>query len=89
MMDRLGTPLKVRQERLGHSDPRITQAIYTHVASEDSRRVATQLGRGSLGNFGREWTQKGKRLGSGVSQAVCYQLRMVAGGRFELTTFGL
>lgn len=44
MMDRLGTPLKVRQERLGHSDPRITQAIYTHVASEDSRRVAAQLG---------------------------------------------
>ena len=44
MMDRLGTPLKVRQERLGHSDSRITQAIYTHVASEDSRRVAAQLG---------------------------------------------
>ena len=44
MMDRLGTPLKVRQERLGHSDPHITQAIYTHVASEDSRRVAAQLG---------------------------------------------
>jgi len=37
MMDRLGTPLKVRQEQLGHSDPRITQTIYTHVASEDAR----------------------------------------------------
>ena len=44
MMDRLGTPLKVRQERLGHSDPHLTQSIYTHVASEDSRRVAAQLG---------------------------------------------
>jgi integrase len=44
MMDRLGTPLKVRQERLGHSDPQITQKIYTHVASEDSRKVAAQLG---------------------------------------------
>jgi len=32
MKDRFGTPLKVRQERLGHSDPGITQAIYTHVA---------------------------------------------------------
>jgi hypothetical protein len=44
MMDRFGTPLKVRQERFGHSDPRITHAIYTHVASEDSLRVAAQLG---------------------------------------------
>ena len=44
MMDRLGTPLKIRQERLGHSDSRITQTIYTHVVSEDSRRVAAQLG---------------------------------------------
>jgi len=44
MMDRLGTPLKVRQERLGHSDPRITQTIYTHVVSADSRKVADQLG---------------------------------------------
>ena len=44
LLAQLGTPLKVRQERLGHSDPRVTQAIYTHVASEDSRRVAAQLG---------------------------------------------
>ena len=43
----------------------------------------------SLGNFGRQLDGKGKRLESGVSQAVCYQLRMVAGVRFELTTFGL
>jgi integrase len=57
MMDRLGTPMKVRQERLGHSDPRITQAIYTHVASEDSRKVAAQLGEavwGILDVNGRE-----------------------------------
>ncbi len=44
LVDRFGTPLKVRQERLGHSDPRLTQTIYTHVASEDSRKVAGQLG---------------------------------------------
>ena len=56
MMDRLGTPLKVRQERLGHSDSRITQAIYTHVASEDSRRVAAQLGEAVWGISGRKWT---------------------------------
>ena len=44
LMDRLGTPVKVRQQRLGHSDPRITLGTYTHVASEDDRRVAEQLG---------------------------------------------
>ncbi len=36
--------MKVRQHRLGHSDPRITLGTYTHVASEDDRRVAEQLG---------------------------------------------
>lgn len=66
-MDRLGAPLKVRQERLGHSDPHVTQAIYTTSQSEDSQRVAAQFGRGSLGNFGREGTQKGKRLRSRAS----------------------
>jgi integrase len=44
LMDRLGTPVKVRQQRLGHSDPNITLGIYTHVASEDDRRIAAQLG---------------------------------------------
>ncbi len=44
LMDRLNTPVKVRQQRLGHSDPRTTLGTYTHVASEDDRRVAEQLG---------------------------------------------
>jgi integrase len=44
LMDRLNTPMKVRQQRLGHSDPRTTLGTYTHVASEDDRRVAEQLG---------------------------------------------
>lgn len=44
LMDRLGTPLKVRQQRLGHSDPRLTLSVYTHVASEDDARIAAQLG---------------------------------------------
>lgn len=43
-MDRLRVPLKVRQERLGHSDPRLTLGVYTHVASEDDVRTAAQLG---------------------------------------------
>ena len=42
-MDRLGVPLKVRQQRLGHSDPALTLGVYTHVASEDDERVAEQL----------------------------------------------
>ena len=33
--------------------------------------------------------KKQQRLGSGASQAVCFEQEMVAGVRFELTTFGL
>jgi integrase len=43
LMDRLGVPLKVRQQRLGHSDPTLTLSVYTHVAGEDDERVAEQL----------------------------------------------
>jgi len=42
-MDRLGVPLKVRQQRLGHSDVSLTLNVYTHVASEDDVRFAEQL----------------------------------------------
>ena len=45
LMDRLGVPLKVRQQRLGHSDPSLTLDVYTHVASEDDQRFAEQLDR--------------------------------------------
>jgi len=43
-IDRLSVPLKVRQQRLGHSDPRLTLGVYTHVVSEDDVRIAAQLG---------------------------------------------
>jgi len=43
-MDRLRVPLKVRQQRLGHSDPRLTLDVYTHIVSEDDVRTAVQLG---------------------------------------------
>ena len=43
LMDRLSVPLKVRQERLGHSDPSLTLGVYTHVASGDDVRIAEQL----------------------------------------------
>src|SRR5581483_11802954 len=42
-MDRFGVPMKVRQERLGHSDPRLTLRVYTHTASEDDKKIAAQL----------------------------------------------
>lgn len=45
MMDRLGVPLKVRQERMGHTDPRLTLTAYTQPVSEDERRFVTQLAR--------------------------------------------
>ena len=43
LMDRLGVPLKVPQQRLGHSEISLTLDGYTHVASEDDERFAEQL----------------------------------------------
>ena len=43
LMDRLGVPLKIRQQRLGHSDPSLTPGLYTHVASGDNVRFVKQL----------------------------------------------
>lgn len=43
LMDRLRVPLKVRQQRLGHSEASLTLNVYTHVASEDDVRFAAQL----------------------------------------------
>ena len=54
LMDRFGVPLKVRQERLGHNDSRMTLNVYTHVAGEDAKHAASQLGRvvwGELSKF--------------------------------------
>lgn len=44
LMDQLGAPFKVRQQRLGHSDVTLTLDTYTHVVSEDDVRLAEQLG---------------------------------------------
>jgi integrase len=43
LMDRLGAPLKLRQQRLGRSDPSVILGVYTHVASEDDARFVEQL----------------------------------------------
>jgi integrase len=44
LMDRLGVPLKLRQQRVGHSEASLTLDVYTHVVSEDDVRFAEQLG---------------------------------------------
>jgi integrase len=43
LMDRLGVPMKVRQQRLGHSDAKMTLGTYTHVAGEDDVSIATRF----------------------------------------------
>jgi integrase len=43
-MDRWGVPLKIRQRRLGHSDPRTTLATYTHATDSDERDFVEKLG---------------------------------------------
>jgi integrase len=42
MQDQLHTPLKVRQERLGHAGARTTMG-YTHMIGDDDRRLVEQL----------------------------------------------
>ena len=42
MMDRLNVPMKIRQDRLGHIDPRTTMG-YTHAVSDDEKRAAAQM----------------------------------------------
>ena len=43
-LDRMGAPIKVRQDRLGHADSQTTFG-YTHAESADHKRVAAELGR--------------------------------------------
>jgi hypothetical protein len=90
LMSRFGAPQKLRQERLGHADASpVTETVYTHVISEDGKRVAAQLGNTVWGILDASWTEK--KNGSGVEspKPFCYQPKLVAGVRFELTTFGL
>ncbi|MGA8012204.1 MAG: site-specific integrase [Candidatus Acidiferrales bacterium] len=45
LMNSFGASHKLRQQRLGHAaGSPVTEAIYTHVISEDAKRVAAQLG---------------------------------------------
>jgi integrase len=42
-LDTLGASFMIRQARLGHVDPSTT-LLYSHLVSEDDRRVSAQLG---------------------------------------------
>src|ERR1019366_5501316 len=58
LMNSFGASQKLRQQRLGHANGSpVTESIYTHVISEDGKRIAAQLGNevwGVLDAIGRE-----------------------------------
>lgn len=63
LMSSFGAPQKLRQERLGHADGSpVTETIYTHVISEDGKRVAARLGSAVWGSLPESWTHFGCQL---------------------------
>jgi integrase len=58
LMSSFGASQKLRQQRLGHADGSpVRETIYTHVISEDGKRIAAQLGNavwGVLDAIGRK-----------------------------------
>ena len=81
-MSSFGASQKLRQQRLGHADGSpVTETIYTHVISEDGKRIAAQLGKtvwGVLEAIGRK-----KRNGSeeASSEPFLVNQQLVAGGQ--------
>jgi hypothetical protein len=64
LMNSFGASQKLRQQRLGHADGSpVTETIYTHVISEDGKRIAAQLGKAVGGVLDPSWTLNGE-LGS-------------------------
>jgi hypothetical protein len=44
LLDQIGAPMAVRQNRLGHADAQTTMD-YTHAVTADERRIAVELGK--------------------------------------------
>jgi integrase len=44
LLDQIGAPMAVRQDRLGHTEAQTTMG-YTHAVTADERRIADELGR--------------------------------------------
>jgi integrase len=94
-MDSLGIPQQIRKQRLGHSGSSVTEN-YTHTFTQDERDAAEKLGdffgtgwpeidRGKVISF-PNLSQKEEGPAGGTPASPC---ELVAGVRFELTTFGL
>ncbi len=59
-MNSFGASQKLRQQRLGHAEGSpVTETIYTHVISEDGKRIAAQLGKAVWGVLDPSWTPTG------------------------------
>jgi integrase len=57
LLDQIGAPMAVRQNRLGHAEAQTTMG-YTHAVTADERRIADQLG-GILHATARNEQEKG------------------------------
>ena len=44
LLDRIGAPMAIRQNRLGHAEAQTTTG-YTHAVTADERRIADELGK--------------------------------------------
>ena len=59
LMSSFGASQKLLQQRLGHADGSpVTETIYTHVISEDGKRIAAQLGNAVWRILDASWTEK-------------------------------
>ena len=44
LLDQMNVPIKVRQQRLGHTSAELTLDTYTHAISSDERKFVEELG---------------------------------------------
>jgi integrase len=44
LLDQMNVPMKVRQQRMGHTSAELTLNIYTHAITSDERKFADELG---------------------------------------------
>jgi len=71
--------MKVRQQRLGHSDPKATLGLYTHFSSEDDARIALQLS--EILEPILDPDAKNKKTGVSIwTNSGLFNLNLVAGG---------
>lgn len=67
LMDRLDTPMKIRQERFGHAPgSSLTLDVYSHTVEGDDRRVAEQLGEMLCPNVAKLAQEKTFAMSEGV-----------------------